>query len=279
MAIIDQSGAVWRQPADRAWQAFGASAISPANLDRLFFGGCVEVDLDHTLGSVRLAPGHLTTEAFCTLDRLLDGARPGRLRLAWLHRAWHDEISPSPTAARKRLIELAGTCRVPDGFYSRIYEDHDGVCNPHAPVTALWRSTGGDIDLREHSAFIATHVGRFLTAYDDDGTIRFGAFGPDWHIYKSRKWLTHCIGRSVEDQPDVEYGSWVAGNYAALMHITAPVTSINDVTVTDPTGDGSKRLAYRRLNLPVIGVTGRRELLTVSFNDASIDLRPPMRQV
>lgn len=279
MAIIDQSGTIWRHPADLVWQAFGAPAISPTLLDRLLFGGCVSVDLGHSLGSVRLAPAHLTTEAFCALDRLLDGARPGRIRLTWHHRTWHDEISPSPSAARKRLIELAGICRAPDGFYSSIYDDHDGGSSPHAPVAALWRSTGGDIDLREHSAFIATHVGRFLTAFDDDGTIRFGSFGPDWHIYKSRRWLTHCIGRAVEDQPDVEYGTWVAGNYAAMMDISAPVTSINDVTVTDPTGDGSKRIAYRRLNVPVIGVTGRRELLTVSFNDPSIDLRPPVREV
>jgi hypothetical protein len=265
MTMIDRNGHILQRRAD-----IGS-----------ILAGCVDARFTRDAAHIKFTPNRLTTAAYTTLDRLIEHHTPARIRLTWRDRTtWCDEILPSADAARRRLVELAAAHAETARFLSAACDiSRIGADDPHFVITELWRATSGHIDLRQNGDYIAKHIGRFLTAYNDDGRIRFGLFGPDWHIYRSQHWLTHCVGQPVEDQPDTEYGNWAAGNYRELMDIRAPAASINDVIVADPTGDGSKRLRYRRLNLPVTGETGRPELMTVSYNDESIDLRAPVRDV
>mgnify|MGYP000191585223 CR=1 FL=1 len=243
----------------------------------LVIDGCVTLHINSRAWNICCTPARTSVMSLGTIDRLLGESPAQRLHLTWFDGAWHDEIYGDRNQLIARIIEVMDI--TPYGRYltRQAQVDQFTADNPLKPIVELWRGTGGHISMANHGDWIGRNVDTFLTSYLDDGAVRFGQFGSGWKIYQSTNWLTHCIEKRVEDQPDVDYGTWVAQNYSDMLQgIQEPIVTDCDVLISDPTGDGDKRVQYTRLNLPVIGLDNRRHLLNVSYKHESVRLRAPV---
>ena len=242
--------------------------------ERLIDAGCILVRPNASNCQIRCDPVHMSTDALAALEEALNTLSPQRIHFKWPTHQWPEEIHGSTKSALERLITLMSS--VPRTRFLDRQRRELANDDPLQAIVSLWKQTGGCIDMRQHSDYITRHTDKFLTAYLDDGTVRFGQLGPGWVIYKSKNWLTHCISQRVEDQPDIAYGTWVSGIYADQMDMTEPYAMDCDALVMDPTGDGKKNLRYTRLTLPIIGIDGRRHLLSTSRNEPSAGFRSPV---
>jgi hypothetical protein len=86
------------------------------------------------------------------------------------------------------------------------------------------------------------------------------------------KWSTSSAGLRLEEQPDVDYGTWLTHGYLAAIDGEAPKTEEVDAIIYRPR-QGRRRFTYRRLMLPFSGDGGRQFLLSASMPDLSVDLR------
>ena len=87
-----------------------------------------------------------------------------------------------------------------------------------------------------------------------------------------KKWSTRSHGLRLEEQPDAEYGCWLATNYLAAMRECSPRSDEVDATIYHPRL-GRRRFTYRRLMLPYAARGDRQFLLSASMPDPSVDLR------
>ena len=86
------------------------------------------------------------------------------------------------------------------------------------------------------------------------------------------KWSTRSHGLRLEEQPDAEYGCWLATNYLDAMRECVPRSDEVDATIYHPRL-GRRRFTYRRLMLPYAARGDRQFLLSASMPDPSVDLR------
>lgn len=89
----------------------------------------------------------------------------------------------------------------------------------------------------------------------------------------AKAWLIASVGRGLHEQPDSDYAEYCANAYLRAVRGAAPLFDDVDAIVAWP-GFGSERRRYRRLILPFDDIDGSSYLLSASFTDNSIDLRP-----
>jgi hypothetical protein len=85
-------------------------------------------------------------------------------------------------------------------------------------------------------------------------------------------WLARSIGNRVEDQPDHDYGKWVAGFYRRVVATGAPSLSDVDAVINWPQ-HSRRSFRYKRLVVPFDGGDRSTMLLCASLADPRINLR------
>ena len=243
--------------------------------------GCVAIGLSADSLILKAVPHQTTGRTFVAASRIIQDQRPARIALLWYASKWHEELYSSCKAARERLMSLMLNSSDTQRFHMR-GRPITSLPNNHqlVPLIELWRANAGSIDLLASQEAILNHTkSKYLAVKSDrsDGTLKFTNFGPgSYAIYGDKNWMMKCLGQRVQDQPDSEYGYWIAQSYRQAMQSDMPVLNDVDTIVSDPVDGARRRVTYVRLTLPVNGADGERLLLSTSCQDPLVDLRPPI---
>jgi hypothetical protein len=137
----------------------------------------------------------------------------------------------------------------------------------------LYQSSNARLDPVRLEALLSPMLeSRFLLAerIQRDDVLLITAVGNGYRAFDNR-WFIRSAGLRLEEQPDVDYGIWLAKGYRAVLDGKAPQTEEVDAVIYRPRR-GRRRFTYRRLMLPFSGAGGRQFLLSTSMPDPSIDL-------
>ncbi|MGI9423876.1 MAG: hypothetical protein ACR2PA_11825 [Hyphomicrobiaceae bacterium] len=282
--LIDQSGDVWDANAPQLRRQYGAPLLSQSFPDFLVRNaGFASLAVAANGCIVRASPGRLQYATFVALLAALEDHRPHRISLCWFDGAWHRElyatnIEPSTAIFGRQLFALMIRLRDKDGRQFRFEPrplDNLPSRHPLAHLIDKWRANAEAVEPGIDREVINTKAsGKFLIVRHDpaDSRLKFTEFGPGWEIYQDRSWLEKCVDQPVEDQPDIQYGRWIANFYRNAMLTNQPTLSDVDVVVRDIGGGTEKRIRYTRLTLPMKSASGEKLLLSTPHVDPSIDL-------
>lgn len=268
--LIDDAGR------ERRWPDQGGAGFGYRNPDFDFPGYAVR-NLGYAMIAegaafmrIRLRPafvGHRTLEAL-----LAHAARraPARIAITYFDGAWRDELCDG-RSLKRRLLDLAqkpeggssqsGFIAVRRGIAGVLREPDD----PFAPLLRRW------LDNTDPDGLIA-----FLDScglYDramiaertpDNGQFVFRHSGQRIQLYEP-SWAGSAVGRAVQDQPDRDYGEWIADACHKVDERQVPRYEL--VMARVGRGGGTPRYwRYARLMLPW-RTAGRRVVVSVSLRE------------
>ena len=182
------------------------------------------------------------------------------------------EIRRDPADACRRLLEILIDNGVTTRHRARqrcpkeLQAEH-----PHHALIDLWRASGGTLNLeRDFEDIERLCKSRYLLIEKrPDQRLHFARIGRGWTIYSSRHWMSACVGRPIEEQPDYNHGLWLLANVKAGFAAGGPSLTDADALVRDPGEGVDNRWRYTRLSLPI----GENQLISMTIQDRSIDLR------
>ena len=113
---------------------------------------------------------------------------------------------------------------------------------------------------------------RFLIVerVDRNDTLLIRAIGAGYRAF-DRRWSKKSAGTRLDEQPDVEYGTWLSSGYLGVLAGKQAQAEEVDAIIYGPRY-GRRRYTYRRLMLPFATADGRELVLSASIPDTSIDI-------
>lgn len=278
--LIDKHGQIISQGSGELRRLYGAPISSSALPDFLVRNaGFIEIGLSHESVVIRAAPSRVDLTSYSSLVRLISQGNYRRASLSWFDGQWNHEFFRDGTIAVQRLMALMLRGDLADRKQFRaqgraIESLHKQ--DPLGDIIALWCDTPGELDLASAREVLNNKVDAKYSVVARDptsGTLKFQEFGPGLLIYSGRGNMSVCLGKAVQDQPDYQYGRWIAEGYRDAVLANEPIVTDMDVIVGDPLTGEERRLQYRRLTLPVQTADGSTALLSAVRVDPSIDLR------
>jgi len=278
LLLIDDQGTPWN----------GASRELRAAFDSPYSGGefaeyavinlgFVAVNSYGNSCQVRIRPSVVSKTALATLATRLASTKVERVVLTSFDRDWSSELIASQIAALMRIKELviAAARAKPEDFLSRPTASIDGRAGiAIKPILTNWShlsSSNGQHDLMQR--LNAAFGDRYVLVRQDKraGSVVFHELGGGlFSNYET--WKSCAIGAPVEEQPDRNYGRWIAKTYTEAIASNQPRLEDIDAVVRWPHA-GRTRLRYKRLLLPINNRGPEPLLLSASLMDPSIDLR------
>jgi hypothetical protein len=137
-----------------------------------------------------------------------------------------------------------------------------------------YRASEGSIDLLQQQDLLANELqSRFLIVerVGREDTLLVRAVGSGYRAFDTN-WSAKSVGMPLDEQPDVDYGTWLARGYLGVLARKQAQTEEVDAIIYRPRY-GRRRFTYRRLMLPFASANGRQLVLSTSVTDPSIDLR------
>ena len=191
--------------------------------------------------------------------------------------AWHDEIFGDRDSAIARLIDLvaSGQSQRKKDFLRRKRDLRKLPDN--CPLKALltrWSEVTGQYSKERMSRILREALSDkyfLVEGHPMAPQLVIREIGKGYPSLDPR-WLSRAVGARVEDQPDYEYGRWVADAYRDALELNTPVLEDLDVLMDTPRL-GRQRLTYRRIILPFELASGSTALLGSSVIDSGVDLR------
>jgi hypothetical protein len=136
-----------------------------------------------------------------------------------------------------------------------------------------YRASEGSVDLLQRQEVLADVLqGRFLIVERPgrDDTLLIRAIGSGYRAFDT-SWSAKSAGLPLDEQPDVDYGTWLAKGYLGVLARKQAQADEVDAIIYRPRY-GRRRFTYRRLMLPFATADGRQLVLSTSVTDPSIDL-------
>lgn len=216
--------------------------------------------LDGSVVEIELHPRNVRLPALLAVQQQLLSSRAKLFRIKYLETSWQSEITSSSERAITRLAELCAPTFAPRSTerflveprdYSRLFDNTE---SPLRPMVQKWRMSFGHFDPTVIS-FAIKHqlLSRMMIVAvkprASDAIFRFIGDGFSWtdHNYQ-----LNAIGQRVENQPDKEYGGWVAEFYRSVASTGQPRYDCVTAAIQQPTA-GKERsgvIRYERLLLP-----------------------------
>jgi hypothetical protein len=210
---------------------------------------------------------------------LLEDKPLSRAALMWFDGGWHDDtfFGSDVGKAKKQLLSLmlSQPRRANSHYVSYPRSIHTMPAkHPHGRLFAYWQSKSGRIDKdKDAEAIYELTSGKFLVVRDHrNGQLSFSAIGKGLIVYRDISWVTQFQGGPVEEQPDYNYGTWVANGYRDAFANRRPQLADFDAVVRDARNGNSQHHRYSRLLLPITPASGELQLLSAPRADTSIDL-------
>ena len=242
--------------------------------------GFVTIDRRPGSARIRLRPNAISPLAFIGLMHWLADEELDRVLLDWYaDDAWQHTLL-SNFADRLEIVHhiaaIVGRWQKKpangeDMLVQPVRTDALAADGPLARVLGFWRDISG------------TWLGRLPTLRNmlADRYVLFEARTDSEFVFQdfghglpacAIDWLRDGIGCRVEEQPDREYGKSCALAYQKTIQQLEPVVEDVDAFVWWPR-HGRVRRCYKRVLLPFRARRNRMRLLSVTAEDASIDLR------
>lgn len=216
--------------------------------------------IDGSVVEIELHPRNVQLSSLLAVQQQLLSSRAKLFRIKYFETSWRSEITSSSERAITRLAELCAPAFAPPSSekflveprdYSTLF-DNDG--SPLRPMVQKWRMSFGHFDPTVIS-FAIKHqlLSRMMIVAVKprarDAIFRFIGDGFSW---TDDTFQLNAIGQRVENQPDKEYGGWVAEFYKSVASTGQPRYDCVTAAIhqQQPGRGRSGVIRYERLLLP-----------------------------
>ncbi len=206
--------------------------------------------------TIRLRPSLVSQSALNACLKILMNQDFSQGEIQRFDDDWVSEIWPNDPALLHRLVDLCEKAH-------RTHEPRFGAkpldlskiggdnSNPLKPLFQKWRVSSAIFD-DTTLPFLINYGLDFrlsvVTAPRVGEALRFQFFGEGFKFYDDRQKMK-VIGAPIEDQPDAEYGLWLAQQYQAVVDSGKPALDYVTAQISAGSGPG-RRSRYERLLLP-----------------------------
>lgn len=214
--------------------------------------------LGNSVIEIELHPRNVALPALLAVQEQLQSSRIKLFRIKYFTTVWQSEIFP---AAERAMLRLSALC-TPDFTpppseryqatpqnYSLLFRDQT---SPLKLLAQKWRTSFGQFDSTVISFAIKHQLISRLMIFgvkpgSGEAVFRFIGDGFKW---LDDEYALKGIGERVENQPDKDYGSWVAGFYRHVAASREP--RYDNITAVIQPRPGAKPYVsrYERLLLP-----------------------------
>jgi hypothetical protein len=233
---------------------YDAAAFAVKNL------GFVKFEmLDNSIIEIELHPQTVELAALLAVQQQLLSSRVRLFRLRYFDKSWRSEISPSAEGAVSRLSELCAPAFAPPLSQRFVVEprDYAGLLADEASPLRLmaqkWRMSFGHFTPSvisfaiQHQLLSRTMI-LGVRPHNTDPVFRFIG---DGFLFLKGDYPLIGIGEKVENQPDKDYGGWVAEFYKNAASTGRPrYDHVTAAIQTDPVKPKLLATRYERLLLP-----------------------------
>lgn len=278
LLLIDDAGLEWPATSRKLREAFGSPYSGSEFVDYAIANlGFVGIDNYGASCQLRLRPSLVSEACWRGVSKWLRRARSERVVVSWLGSDWSYELIRSTDVALRRVENLitSTTTARPDDFLSRpLGLDEISPLSALGQIVRDWANLStpsGQGKLRQ--LVEATLGDRYVLVEksSDDGRLMFQEFGQGLFApYET--WRSCAIGAPIEEQPDRNYGRWVATAYQEVLIANQPRIAKVDAIVRWPHA-GRARMRYKQVIVPILTSAGQRTLLGGPIFDNQIDLR------
>ena len=215
--------------------------------------------LDQSVIEIELHPHNVELPALLAVQTQLLTSTVRLFRIRYLTTSWQSEILSAPDLAVSRLSELCAPRFAPaisDKFVAEPRDYRTLFDNTETPLGLMaqkWRMSFGSFDPTVIS-FAIKHqlLSRMMivgiTPGQSDPVFRFIGDGFKW---LETDYQFYGLGESIQNQPDKEYGSWVAAFYKSVASSGQPRYDIVSAAIqARPTKPNLFMTRYERLLLP-----------------------------
>jgi hypothetical protein len=214
---------------------------------------------DQSIIEIELHPCTIGLPALLAAQQQLLIAKVKLFRIRYFDTSWHSEILPSADLAVSRLSELCAPRLAPTvqkrfqvepQEFSKLYDSDESALQL---LAQKWRMLFGHFDPSVISFAIKQQMlSRMMIVgvvpHKPDPVFRFIGDGFKW---LETDYQFYGIGEKIENQPDKEYGSWVAEFYKAVASTGQPRYDIVSAAIqARPSGPSLFLTRYERLLLP-----------------------------
>ena len=215
--------------------------------------------IDNSIIEIELHPRNVKLPALLAVQQQVISSRVKLFRIRYFETSWQSEITASTEQAVSRLSELCTPAFAPPDSQKFVVEpldystllSNDG--NPLRLMAQKWRTSFGHFDPSVISFAIDHQLLSRMMIFgvkpnESDPVFRFIGDGFQW---LEDDYQFYGVGQRVENQPDKDYGGWVAEFYKSVASSGQP--RYDRVTAAIQTTPGERRLfmtRYERLLLP-----------------------------
>jgi hypothetical protein len=214
---------------------------------------------EQSLIEIELHPYTVGLPALLAVQQQLLMSKVRLFRIRYFDTTWQSEIMPGAELAVTRLSELCAPKFAPSAEerffvepqdYAKLFDGSDG---PLQLLAQKWRMLFGHFDPSVISFAIKQQLLSRLMIFGvtpgvSDPVFRFIGDGFKW---LHEEYQFYGVGEKVENQPDKEYGNWVAGFYKSVASTGQPRYDLVSAKIQPPPGQQGLFVSrYERLLLP-----------------------------
>jgi hypothetical protein len=216
--------------------------------------------LDGSIVEIELHPRNVQLPALLAVQQQLLSSQVGLFRVKYFETTWHSEIMISSERAIARLSELCAPTFAPLSTERFLVEprDYSALFNdPESPLRRMvqkWRMSFGHFDPTVISFAIKQQLlsRMMIVGVRPRVSAAIFRFIGDGFSWTDDTFQLNAIGQRVENQPDKEYGGWVAEFYKSVASTGQPRYDCVTAAIHQPTPGvgGTGVIRYERLLLP-----------------------------
>ena len=215
--------------------------------------------LEGSIIEIELHPRNVELPALLAVQQQLQSVRCKLYRIKHFDTEWLSEITSSSESAIARLSELCAPAfaisinkrfLVQTSEFSNLFKGEE---SPLKLMAQKWRSSFANFDpslisFAVHHQLLSRMMIVGVRPHRGDAVFRFIGDGFNW---LENDYQLYAVGERIENQPDKDYGAWVAQFYRSVAENRQPRYDI--VTASIQTGAGREGFfltRYERLLLP-----------------------------
>jgi hypothetical protein len=276
--VIDRAGSI----ITNAPEALVGRYASPYALTNLLeymvtVLGFVAIDRFGTTCQIRFAPSRIADATLDATIRSIVEQRAHRFVLAEPSDGWRYHIFPDAHQAVSAFVNRIAreAARAPlDERLERRIEPGEVERDDIRSLVNSWdqiRASRDDAIIMAKAEAVLKNRLAVVTASPDRAHLTLSYISNGFSNY-DESWRKAAVGANFAEQPDRNYGAWVARTYEeALRDGVARVFDVDALISTPSTG--SSRMRFKRLVLPAMMADGSRVAIGGSVVDDNIDLR------
>lgn len=265
--MVDDEGRLWFW-GDPRLNKYLQCSLEPNVLWSFCIRNLGFIELQHRASwmRVRLDPTTVSSTAVtAVLYWIFDHPVQKAVISAW-NGGWTDKIVGGPQDLISFLLKIESVSAVPQGTWFDRRRVEPVTLRSDDPLRVLfcaWRSNelGTDHDIAELCNRLFSGTFTVVNRTPDYNHV-ITKQGQGYRIY-NRGYMKSAVGTRIEDDPNAQYGRWVAQGLRDATGHQRPI--IEDVNATLVGPDGRRRVSYRRILVPFTSSeTGLTSVVTAS---------------